>query len=134
MALQSSIEWTEATWNPGTGCSKVSPGCKHCYAEVITRRWPKSFPNGFDFTLHPERFREPYTWRKPRMVFVNSMSDLFHEQMPLDVLQELFGVMAGCPQHTFQILTKRHKRLAELAPQLQWSANIWMGVSIENQD
>jgi protein gp37 len=127
------IQWTECSWNPSSGCTKVSPGCKHCYAEVITRRWPKGFPNGFAFTLHPERYRQPLSWRKPRSVFVNSMSDLFHEDMPLEVLQELFGVMAACPQHTFQILTKRHKRLAELAPQLHWAPNIWMGVSIENQ-
>jgi len=132
--MATKIQWTDQTWNPSTGCDKVSAGCKHCYAEVVTRRWPKTFPDGFDFKLHPERFRDPYTWRKPRRVFVNSMSDLFHEQMSLDILQELFAVMADCPQHTFQILTKRHERLAELAQQLHWSSNIWIGVSIENQN
>jgi len=88
--MATKIQWTDQTWNPSTGCDKVSAGCKHCYAEVVTRRWPKTFPDGFDFKLHPERFRDPYTWRKPRRVFVNSMSDLFHEQMSLDILQELF--------------------------------------------
>jgi protein gp37 len=132
--MPTKIQWTDEPWNPTTGCDKVSAGCKHCYAEVITHRWPKTFPNGFKFTIRRDRFEQPRRWRSPRMVFVNSMSDLFHERMPLDVLKELFAVMADCPQHTFQILTKRHKRLAQLAPQLHWSPNIWMGVSIENQN
>ena len=128
------IEWTDKTWNPTVGCNKVSPGCKHCYAETITKRFRQNFPNGFDFTLHPERLEEPRRWRKPSRVFVNSMSDLFHERMPLDFLQEIFGVMAECPRHIFQVLTKRHGRLVELAPQLEWPQNVWMGVSVENQD
>lgn len=133
-STQTGIEWTDKTWNPTTGCNKVSPGCKFCYAESITKRFHKSFPNGFRFTLHPERLNEPRTWRKASRVFVNSMSDLFHEEMPLDFLQHIFAVMNGCPQHTFQILTKRHERMLELAPQLRWSDNIWMGVSVETQD
>jgi len=111
----------------------VSPGCKHCYAETITKRFHQNFPNGFDFTLHPERLEEPRRWRKPSRVFVNSMSDLFHERMPLDFLQEIFGVMAECPRHIFQVLTKRHERLVELAPRLEWPQNVWIGVSVENQ-
>jgi protein gp37 len=130
---KSSIEWTDYTWNPSTGCSKVSPGCKHCYAEELTERFPRNWANGFKFTLHPDRFRQPYTWKKPGRIFVNSMSDLFHEEMPLEVLRKLFGIMADCSRHCFQILTKRHERLACLAPRLHWSSNIWMGVSIENQ-
>lgn len=127
------IEWTDKTWNPTTGCNKVSPGCKFCYAEAITKRFHTNFPNGFRFTLHPERLNEPRKWRKPSRVFVNSMSDLFHEDMPIDFLQEVFTVMNDCPQHVFQILTKRHERMLELAPQLTWGDNIWMGVSVENQ-
>ena len=133
-STNTAIEWTDKTWNPTTGCNKVSPGCKHCYAEAITRRFPLGFPNGFDFTLHPGRLEEPKKWRKPSMVFVNSMSDLFHERMPLDFLLEIFGVMEDCPQHVFQILTKRHGRMAELAPELPWPENVWMGVSVERQD
>lgn len=127
------IEWTDKTWNPTTGCNKVSPGCKFCYAEAITKRFHTNFPNGFRFTLHPERLNEPRKWRKPSRVFVNSMSDLFHEDMPIDFLQEVFAVMNDCPKHVFQILTKRHERMLELAPQLSWGDNIWMGVSVENQ-
>ena len=133
-STKTAIEWTDKTWNPTVGCDKVSPGCKHCYAEAITRRFPRGFPNGFDFTLRPERLDEPRKWRKPSMVFVNSMSDLFHERMPHDFLLEVFRVMEECPQHTFQILTKRHGRMAELAPGLPWPDNVWMGVSVENQD
>ncbi|MBO1438629.1 phage Gp37/Gp68 family protein [Meiothermus sp. CFH 77666] len=127
------IEWTDATWNPTTGCNKVSPGCKHCYAERITERFSQHFPQGFRFTLHPERLQEPYRWKKPRRVFVNSMSDLFHEQMPISFLLEVFRVMRETPQHTYQVLTKRHKRLLELDPLIDWPENVWMGVSVENQ-
>jgi protein gp37 len=127
------IEWTDKTWNPTTGCNKVSPGCKHCYAEAITLRFKNNFPQGFKFTLHPERLNEPKKWRSPSKVFVNSMSDLFHEDMPIDFLHQIFDVMVNCPQHVFQILTKRHERLLELAPLLDWPANVWMGVSVENQ-
>lgn len=127
------IEWTDKTWNPTTGCTKVSPGCKHCYAETITKRFHQHFPNGFRFTLHPDRLDEPRSWRKPSRVFVNSMSDLFHEQMPISYLQGIFQVMQETPQHVYQILTKRHERLVELAPLLSWPDNVWMGVSVENQ-
>lgn len=130
---RTAIEWTDRTWNPTTGCNKVSPGCKHCYAETLTKRFPRSFSNGFKFTLHPERMNQPLQWRKPSMIFVNSMSDVFHEQMPLTYLREIFKVIEAAPQHTFQVLTKRHERLVELAPLLPWPKNLWMGVSVENQ-
>ncbi|QIN82802.1 DUF5131 family protein [Rubrobacter tropicus] len=133
-STKTAIEWTDKTWNPTTGCNKVSPGCKHCYAETITKRFTQHFPNGFDFTLHPERLDDPRRWRKPSRVFVNSMSDLFHERMPFPLLESIFRVMEECPRHVFQILTKRHERLAELAPELDWPRNVWMGVSVENQD
>ena len=133
-STNTAIEWTDKTWNPTVGCNKVSPGCKHCYAEAITKRFHQHFPNGFEFTLHPERLEEPKRWRKPSRVFVNSMSDLFHERMPLDFLQEIFRVMSECPRHVFQVLTKRHERLVELTPELEWPQNVWMGVSVENQD
>lgn len=130
---RTAIEWTDRTWNPSTGCNKVSPGCKHCYAETLTKRFPNHFTRGFTFTMHPERLDQPRRWRKPSMIFVNSMSDLFHEQMPLSFLQEIYGVMESCPQHTFQVLTKRHERLVELAPLLPWPDNVWVGVSVETQ-
>ncbi len=133
-STNTAIEWTDKTWNPTTGCNKVSPGCKHCYAETITKRFTQHFPNGFEFTLHPERLDEPRRWRKPSRVFVNSMSDLFHERMPFPLLEDVFRVMGECPRHVFQILTKRHERLVELAPELDWPGNVWMGVSVENQD
>lgn len=133
-STKTAIEWTDKTWNPTVGCNKVSPGCKNCYAEALTKRFYKQYPNGFEFTIHPQRLDDPRRWRKPSRVFVNSMSDLFHEQMPFGFLQEVFHVMEECPQHVFQILTKRHKRLAELAPELNWPNNVWMGVSVENQD
>lgn len=133
-STKTAIEWTDKTWNPTVGCNKVSPGCKHCYAETLTKRFRDHFPNGFEFTLHPERLREPKKWRKPSRVFVNSMSDLFHERMPFDFLREIFRVMEECPQHVFQILTKRHERAVELADALPWPENVWMGVSVENQD
>lgn len=133
-STNTAIEWTDKTWNPTTGCNKVSPGCKHCYAETLTKRFHQHFPNGFDFTLRSDRLDDPRSWRKPSRVFVNSMSDLFHEQMPLDFLREVFRVMEECPNHVFQILTKRHERLLELAPELRWPENVWMGVSVENQN
>ena len=133
-STKTTIEWTDKTWNPTVGCNKVSPGCKNCYAEALTKRFYKQYPNGFEFTIHPQRLDEPRRWRKSSRVFVNSMSDLFHEQMPFGFLQEVFHVMEECPQHVFQILTKRHKRLVELAPKLNWPKNVWMGVSVENQD
>jgi protein gp37 len=133
------IEWTEATWNPVTGCSKVSPGCAHCYAETLSRRFGCSAQPGLpehakeNVRLHPARLEQPLRWRKPRMIFVNSMSDLFHELVPFEFVREVFDVMVEADQHVFQILTKRHERLAELAPELPWPENVWMGVSVENR-
>lgn len=131
---KTSIEWTDKSWNPTTGCNKVSPGCKFCYAEAITERFKDAFPNGFNFTMHSDRLEQPLKWRKPSRVFVNSMSDLFHEQMPLDFLKSIFDVMARADKHVFQILTKRHKRVLELSSELEWPDNVWVGVSVENQD
>lgn len=137
MADGSSIEWTEATWNPVTGCDQVSPGCAHCYAKTFAERWRgvpgHPYEQGFDLRLWPERLEQPLRWKRPRMIFVNSMSDLFHEDIPTDFIVDVFEVMAEADQHTFQILTKRHERMAELAPRLEWPANVWMGVSIENR-
>jgi protein gp37 len=132
---KTAIEWTDKTWNPATGCNKVSPGCKHCYAETITKRFTNHFPQGFKFTLHPDRLDQPKRWREPSMIFVNSMSDLFHEQMPISYLKQVFEVMEDCPQHVFQVLTKRHKRLLEIAELeiLTWPDNVWIGVSVETQ-
>jgi len=133
MTTTTGIEWTDRTWNPVTGCDKVSPGCTHCYAKEITQRFPNGFPNGFNLTLHPDRLDYPIKWRKPSLVFVNSMSDLLHKDVPLEFIQKVFEVIGQTPRHTYQILTKRHKRLVELAPHLNWHSNIWMGVSVENQ-
>jgi len=138
MAAKSSIEWTDSTWNPATGCTKVSEGCLNCYAERMAKRLramgQRRYRNGFKITLQPEALDEPYQWKKPRVVFVNSMSDLFHEQIPFEFIQKVFGVMNNNRRHTFQILTKRSGRLCELASLLKWSENIWMGVTIENND
>jgi protein gp37 len=131
MADHSGIEWTEATWNPVSGCTKISPGCDRCYAERITRRFPKTYPDGFKLTLRPDALELPRHWRRPRTVFVNSMSDLFHVAVPNVFIERVFEVMAQCPQHTFQILTKRAERLARIAPRLRWPENVWMGVSVE---
>jgi protein gp37 len=137
MADGSAIEWTQATWNPVTGCHKVSPGCAHCYAETFAERFRgvpgHPYEQGFDLKLWPERLGLPLTWRRPRLVFVNSMSDLFHEQIPISFIEQVFATMTAASQHQFQILTKRPERLAYLAPHLTWSPNIWMGVSIENR-
>ena len=134
-STKTGIEWTDRTWNPTTGCNKVSPGCKFCYAETITKRFPKTFSDGFQFTLHRDRLNDPRKWRKPSLIFVNSMSDLFHEEMPLDYLKQIFEVMAECPQHVFQILTKRHEHLLEVSEMgiLEWPPNVWIGVSVETQ-
>jgi protein gp37 len=133
----SKIEWTETTWNPVTGCSKVSPGCAHCYAETFAERWRgvagHAYEDGFDLRLRPERLGQPLSWRRPRVVFVNSMSDLFHEDIPREYIQRVFATMVAARQHIFQILTKREDRLIELAPDLPWPANVWMGVSVENR-
>jgi protein gp37 len=137
MADNSKIEWTEATWNPVTGCSKVSPGCAHCYAETFAERWRgiagHPYEQGFDLRLWPERLEVPLRWKRPRTIFVNSMSDLFHEDIPDDYVAHVFEVMCRADWHVFQILTKRHERLAALAPQLPWPSHVWMGVSIENR-
>lgn len=136
MRSKSHIEWTESTWNPVTGCSKVSAGCKHCYAERMAKRLQamgnERYTNGFSVTLHYDLIDIPKLWKTPRQIFVNSMSDLFHEKVPLDFIQRVFSTMRACPHHTFQVLTKRSTRLAELAPELDWAPNIWMGVSVED--
>jgi len=136
MPTRSNIEWTEMTWNPVTGCTKISQGCKHCYAERMARRLEAMgsdrYRNGFNVTLHPDLLDVPRRWRQARIVFVNSMSDLFHDDIPLAYIQRVFATMRDCPHHTFQVLTKRSERLAKLAPQLPWPNNVWMGVSVED--
>lgn len=138
MATRSSIEWTEMTWNPVTGCSKVSQGCKNCYANRMALRLKamgtSRYKNGFMPTIHEDLVDLPKRWRKPRTIFVNSMSDLFHEEIPEAFIRRIFATMADCPQHTFQVLTKRSKRLRELGPTLKWPTNVWMGVSVEGAE
>ena len=138
MATKSSIEWTESTWNPLTGCTKVSPGCKHCYAERMAKRLhamgQPNYANGFKLTLHPQALEIPLSWKKPQMIFVNSMSDLFHKDVPAAFIQQVFDVMHRAHWHTFQVLTKRSERLLELDQQIEWPDTVWMGVSVENQD
>jgi protein gp37 len=137
MSSTSTIEWTEATWNPVTGCTKVSPGCAHCYAETFAERFRgvpgHPYQQGFDLKLWPERLQLPLQWKRPRTSFVNSMSDLFHADVPDDFIMQVFDVMARADWHTFQVLTKRPERAAELSKRLPWAANIWMGTSVENQ-
>lgn len=137
MSDGSAIEWTEATWNPVTGCDKVSPGCAHCYAEAFAERWRgipgHPYEQGFDLRLWPKRLDQPLKWKRPRTIFVNSMSDLFHERVPDAFIHRVFEVMGEADHHVFQILTKRHDRLADLGQTLDWHRNIWMGVSIENR-
>ncbi|MBS0365115.1 MAG: phage Gp37/Gp68 family protein [Proteobacteria bacterium] len=136
MATDSNIEWTEFTWNPVTGCVKVSQGCKHCYAERMAKRLKAMgsdrYADGFKPTLHWDLIATPLAWRRPRLVFVNSMSDLFQEDVPEKFIREVFQTMVTCPQHTFQILTKRSQRLREMAGRLPWPENVWMGVSVED--
>ena len=136
MALSSPIEWTESTWNPVTGCTKISPGCKNCYAKRMAERLrlmgQANYVNGFDLTLQPQAVELPLRWKKPQRVFVNSMSDLFHQDVPLEFIQRVFDVMRRAHWHQFQVLTKRAERLESLASSLEWSPNIWMGVSVEN--
>ena len=138
MASNSSIEWTESTWNPVTGCTKVSPGCKHCYAERMAKRLQamgqSNYTNGFELTLQEHAIQLPLHWKKPQVIFVNSMSDLFHEDIPVEFILRAFDVMKRADWHQFQILTKRSDRLLELNAMLSWAPNIWMGVSVENQD
>ncbi|WP_432020257.1 DUF5131 family protein [Streptomyces sp. 1222.5] len=145
MSDRSAIEWTEATWNPTTGCDQVSPGCDNCYAMTLAKRLkamgqtkyqndgdPRTSGPGFGLTVHPDALRVPYGWRSPRTVFVNSMSDLFHARVPLDFVRQVVQVMADTPQHTYQVLTKRARRLRQVAGKLDWPANVWMGVSVES--
>lgn len=135
MAGASSIEWTEVTWNPVTGCRKISAGCTHCYAERMAARLERMgsarYANGFLPTLHEDLIDAPKAWRKPRVIFVNSMSDLFQDEVHLDFIQRVFATIADTPHHTYQVLTKRSQRLAQLAPELRWPENLWMGVSVE---
>jgi protein gp37 len=146
MGDRSAIEWTEATWNPTTGCDRVSAGCDHCYALTLARRLkamgqpryqrdgdPRTSGPGFGVTLHPDALTLPLTWNRSRIVFVNSMSDLFHAKVPLPFLREVFAVMEATPQHTYQLLTKRALRLRRVAPYLPWPSNVWLGVSVENE-
>ncbi|NLN91903.1 MAG: phage Gp37/Gp68 family protein [Candidatus Hydrogenedens sp.] len=134
----SRIEWTESTWNPVTGCTKISTGCKNCYAERMAKRLQAmgqpNYKNGFEVAAHEEMLLHPLTWKKPRLIFVNSMSDLFHSRVPLSFITKVFETMHKANWHQFQILTKRSKRLLELDPHLSWAPNIWMGVSVENSD
>jgi protein gp37 len=133
---QTKIEWTEVSWNPSTGCTKISDGCLHCYAEKMAKRLKamgqKKYCNGFKLTLHDEVLQEPYSWRKPRIAFVNSMSDLFHKDMPVSFIKKVFNVMNENPQHVFQVLTKRADILEKHSDKLTWSDNIWLGVTVEN--
>lgn len=132
----SKIEWTESTWNPVTGCTKISTGYKHCYAERMAKRLQAmgqpNYRNGFKVTCHPEAVEKPLGWKKPQMIFVNSMSDLFHEQVPEEFIADIFAVMKQASWHQFQILTKRSERLQELASSIHWPDNVWMGVSVED--
>lgn len=138
MGAQSGIEWTESTWNPLTGCTKISPGCTNCYAERMSERLrlmgQRNYANGFALTLHESALDVPLRWKKPQRVFVNSMSDLFHQDVPISFIRQVFDAMRRADWHQYQILTKRADRLEELAPQLDWPAHVWMGVSVENQD
>lgn len=133
---ETSIEWTEKTWNPTTGCNKISAGCKHCYAAIWSTRLQamgqEKYKDGFALRMHEDALTIPYTWKQPEMVFANSMSDLFHKDVTLDFIKKVFYVMADNPQHTFQVLTKRADRLKELHAELNWTPNIWMGVSVED--
>ncbi len=147
MAERTSIEWTEVTWNPTTGCDRVSVGCDNCYALTLAKRLkamgapkyqadgdPRTSGPGFGVTVHPDALLAPYGWRQPRTVFVNSMSDLFHARVPLDFVRQVLQVIADTPQHTYQVLTKRTVRLRKVADQLDWPDNLWLGVSVENEE
>ncbi|MEV6974443.1 phage Gp37/Gp68 family protein [Kitasatospora sp. NPDC093806] len=147
MGDRSGIEWTEATWNPTTGCDQVSAGCDNCYALTLAKRLkamgaakyqsdgdPRTSGPGFGLALHADALRVPYGWRSPRTVFVNSMSDLFHARIPLDFVRQVFEVMAETPQHTYQVLTKRARRLRRVADRLEWPSNLWIGVSVESTE
>src|SRR6266566_4187072 len=137
MALNSSIEWTESTWNPVTGCSKISPGCKHCYAERLAKRLQAmgqpNYAHGFELVLQEHMLAIPLRWTKPQTIFVNSMSDLFHDDVPVLYIKRVFNVMRQADWHRFQVLTKRADRLLELDREIDWTPNIWMGVSVESK-
>ena len=136
MSLSSKIEWTEATWNPITGCTKCSAGCEHCYAATLAKRLKAMgnirYKNGFEVTVHQDLFLRPLEWKKPKMIFVNSMSDIFHEKVNDEDILRIFAVMNKANWHTFQVLTKRPDRLAQLSGKIKWTPNIWMGVTVEN--
>jgi protein gp37 len=138
MGNKSRIEWTDTTWNPVTGCSKISPGCKNCYAERMSKRLKamgqKRYRNGFAVTLQPDLLDCPFSWKSPKMIFVNSMSDLFHNDVPIEYIKQVFDTIKHNPHHTFQVLTKRSTRLVRLAKCFEWPSNLWMGVSVENLD
>jgi protein gp37 len=138
MAIQSAIEWTESTWNPVTGCTKISTGCKNCYAERMAKRLlamgQPNYRNGFRVTVHEHALELPLRWKKPQVIFVNSMSDLFHRSVPTRYVHRVFDVMRQAHWHQFQVLTKRSGRLLQIDPQIRWASNIWMGVSVENED
>lgn len=138
MSNSSKIEWTESTWNPVTGCTKISPGCAHCYAERMARRLramgQPNYARGFEVAVHEESLELPLRWKRPQVIFVNSMSDLFHDEVPFEFIRKVFAVMEEASWHRFQVLTKRSARLAELAPLLPWPDNVWMGVTVENAD
>ena len=138
MAFNSAIEWTESTWNPMTGCTKISLGCKNCYAERLAKRLQAmgqpNYKNGFQLAIHPHMLNLPLTWKKPQMIFVNSMSDIFHEDAPADFIKSIFNVMAKARWHIFQVLTKRSERLLEFTNDLRWESNIWMGVTVESAE
>src|SRR5947209_3409919 len=138
MGLNTAIQWVTATWNPLTGCTKISPGCAHCYAEPLARRLKRmgnpSYAHGFEVTLHEHILDYPLRWKKPQRVFVNSMSDLYHKDVPLEFILRVFDVMRRADRHTFKVLTKRAERLEQLSPQLPWPDNVWQGVSVENAD
>jgi protein gp37 len=137
MANNSHIEWTDATWNPVTGCTKISPGCKHCYAERLSKRLKAmgqaNYRNGFKLTLQPQMLELPLRWKSPKRIFVNSMSDLFHESVPTDYINQVFDVMGRAHWHQYQVLTKRSERILKLSNKLKWVPQIWMGVSVENE-
>ncbi|HSZ85751.1 MAG TPA: phage Gp37/Gp68 family protein [Puia sp.] len=134
---QSQIEWTEMTWNPTTGCNKISAGCKHCYAEIMAKRLKamgiEKYAEGFQLAMHEPALQIPYSWKQPKIVFVNSMSDLFHKDIPFEFIKKVFDVMNDNPQHVFQVLTKRSDVLLKYNKKLEWGHNIWMGVSVENE-
>jgi len=138
MANASKIEWTESTWNPITGCTKISPGCQNCYAERLAMRLQAmgqpNYINGFRVTTHDHMLNKPLSWKHPQMIFVNSMSDIFHEDVPLEFIIKIFNVMQQAAHHRFQILTKRSERMLELCPELPWPSNVWAGVTVENDD